>query len=286
MVSSTDILRIQELQDQLRYHNYRYYILNDPVISDHEFDRLYRELVGLEEKYPEYKTPDSPTQRAGTEPSDSFERLEHPAPILSLDNAFSPEDLLAWQERITKLDGRVQQSAFTLEPKLDGLTVVLHYESGTFARGATRGNSQAGEEITENLRTIRSLPLRIPQDPDGRLPPSRLVVRGEAFIKLSDFDNLNKNLAEKGEKTYVNPRNTAAGSLRQLDSSLTATRPLTLLVYQIVDSSDPIPSTQLETLEFLGSLGFPVPDFDFYQTLDELINHLEKWDRLRDSGID
>ena len=128
MVSSIDIFRLQELQEQLRFHNYRYYILNDPVISDHEFDRLYRELVELEERYPEYKTADSPTQRAGTEPSESFGRLEHPAPILSLDNAFSPEELLAWRDRILKLDNRVQQSAYTLEPKLDGLTVVLHYE--------------------------------------------------------------------------------------------------------------------------------------------------------------
>ncbi len=283
MVSSIDITRLQELQEQLRFHNYRYYILNDPVISDHEFDRLYRELVELEGRYPEYRTADSPTQRAGTEPSESFGRLDHPAPILSLDNAFSPEELLAWRERILKLDNRVNQSAYTLEPKLDGLTVVLHYESGIFVRGATRGNSLAGEEITENLRTIRSLPLRIPQDPDGRAAPARLVVRGEAFIKLSDFDNLNKKLEERGEKTYVNPRNTAAGSLRQLDSSLTAKRPLTLLVYQVVDSSDPLPATQLGALEFLRMMGFPVPDFDFCQTLEEVIELLNKWDQLRET---
>lgn len=283
MVSNPKIIRINELQEQLRYHNFRYYILNDPVISDLEYDRLYRELLELEEIYPDYKTPDSPTQRAGTEPAESFERLEHPAPILSLDNAFSVEELTAWQERIAKLDDRVMQSAYSLEPKLDGLTVVLHYESGLFVRGATRGNSLVGEEITENLRTIRSLPLRIPQDPDGRPAPERLVVRGEAFIKLSDFDKLNKEMAERGEKTYVNPRNTAAGSLRQLDSSLTAKRPLTLLVYQVVDSSDPLPATQRETLEFLRSLGFPVPDYDFCQSLDEVIEKLDKWDQIRES---
>ncbi|HDN05066.1 MAG TPA: NAD-dependent DNA ligase LigA [Chloroflexi bacterium] len=282
MVSKSEIARILELQEQLRYHNFRYYILNDPVISDYEYDRLYRELFDLERKYPEYKTTDSPTQRAGTEPSDSFARLEHPAPILSLDNAFSAEELVAWQARIAKLDERVMQSAFSLEPKLDGLTVVLHYESGLFVRGATRGNSLIGEEITENLRTIRSLPLRIPQNPEGRPAPASLVVRGEAFIKLSDFEKLNKELEERGEKTYVNPRNTAAGSLRQLDSSLTAKRPLTLLVYQVVASSDPLPETQQETLEFLRSLGFPVPDYDFCQTLGEVIENLEKWDLLRE----
>jgi len=281
MVSKKELNRILELQEQLRYHNYRYYILNDPVISDLEYDRMYRELFDLESQFPDYKTPDSPTQRAGTEPSDSFNRLEHPAPILSLDNAFSSEELVAWWERIARLDSRVADSAFSLEPKLDGLTVVLHYEDGLFVRGATRGNSLIGEEITENLRTIRSLPLRIPGDPDGRPAPSRLVVRGEAFIKLSDFEKLNLELQEKGEKTYVNPRNTAAGSLRQLDSSLTAKRPLTLLVYQIVDSSESLPATQLKTLESLRSWGFPIPEFDFCKTLGDVIGKLDKWDRVR-----
>ena len=276
-----DHQRIRDLQEQLRYHNYRYYILNDPVISDVEWDRLYRELLELEDKYPDLKTSDSPTQRAGTQPSDAFDRLEHPAPILSLDNAFSADELLAWQERITKLDQRVTESAYSLEPKLDGLTVVLHYENGVFSRGATRGNSLVGEEITENLRTIRSLPLRIPQDPDGPPPPALLVVRGEAFIRIPDFDRLNKTLEEKGEKTYVNPRNTAAGSLRQLDSSLTAKRPLTLLVYQIVDSSDGRPATQKETLDYLNRMGFPVPEYDFCSDMQTVIGLLDKWDGLR-----
>jgi DNA ligase (NAD+) len=273
--------RILDLQEQLRYHNYRYYILNDPVISDVEWDRLYHELLDLEGKHPELKTQDSPTQRAGTQPSDAFDRLEHPAPILSLDNAFSVEELLAWQERVSKLDSAVADSAYSLEPKLDGLTVVLHYENGVFARGATRGNSLVGEEITENLRTIRSLPLRIPQDPDGPTPPELLVVRGEAFIRIPDFDQLNRTLEEKGEKTYVNPRNTAAGSLRQLDSSLTAKRPLTLLVYQIVEKSDGMLSTQKDTLGYLQDMGFPVPDYDFCDSIQDVIDKLDKWDQLR-----
>jgi len=281
MESKLEGQRIRDLQEQLRFHNYRYYILNDPVISDGEWDLLYHELIDLEEKHPELKTQDSPTQRAGTQPSDAFDRLEHPAPILSLDNAFSAEELLAWQERVTKLDSRVAESAYSLEPKLDGLTVVLHYENGMFARGATRGNSEIGEEITENLRTIRSLPLRIPQDPDGPAPPELLVVRGEAFIRLPDFDKLNKGLEERGEKTYVNPRNTAAGSLRQLDSSLTAKRPLTLLTYQIVASSDELPPTQKETLEYLERMGFPVPEYDFCKSIQSVIDQLDKWDRLR-----
>ncbi len=273
--------RLEELQQLLRSHNYRYYILNAPVISDHEYDRYYRELLELEEKYPALKTPDSPTQRAGTPPSEAFVRLEHPAPILSLDNAFSVDELRAWQQRISKLDERAAEAEFIMEPKLDGLTVVLHYENGLFARGATRGNSEIGEEITENLRTIRTLPLRIPPDPESPVPPQNLVVRGEAFIRIADFEKLNKYLEEAGERTYVNPRNTAAGSLRQLDSSLTAKRPLTLLVYQIVTSSDPLPATQKETLFYLEQLGFPTPDYDYCPDLDTVISSLETWDIRR-----
>ncbi|MGB2955733.1 MAG: NAD-dependent DNA ligase LigA [Anaerolineales bacterium] len=281
MEYNLDQKRLVELQQLLRSHNHRYYVLNDPEISDHEFDRYYRELLELEDKYPAFKTPDSPTQRAGTPPSDAFTRLEHPAPILSLDNAFSADELRAWQQRISRLDDRAAGAEFMMEPKLDGLTVVLHYENGLFVRGATRGNSVFGEEITENLRTIRTLPLRIPPDPENPEPPQKLVVRGEAFIRISDFEKLNKNLEEAGERTYVNPRNTAAGSLRQLDSSLTAKRPLTLLVYQIVASSDPLPKTQKETLSCLGQLGFPTPDFDFCPDLDTVINSLEDWDSRR-----
>jgi len=273
--------RLIELQQLLRSHNYRYYILNNPVISDNEYDNYYRELLELEEKYPALKTPDSPTQRAGTPPSEAFTRLEHPAPILSLDNAFSADELRAWQERISRLDESAAGAEFMMEPKLDGLTVVLHYENGLFTRGATRGNSVIGEEITENLRTIRTLPLRIPPDPESTVPPQNLVVRGEAFIRISDFDKLNKYLEEAGERTYVNPRNIAAGSLRQLDSSLTAKRPLTLLVYQIVTSSDTLPRTQKETLSYLEQLGFPTPDFDFCPDLDAVINSLEDWEDRR-----
>jgi DNA ligase (NAD+) len=275
--------RIRELQEALRYHNFRYYILNEPVISDYEWDQLYRELLELEEKHPGLQTQDSPTQRAGTAPAEAFARIEHPAPILSLDNAFSVDELWNWNNRLAKLDPRVAGAQFSLEPKLDGLTVVLHYENGIFTRGATRGDSEVGEEITENLRTIRSLPLRIPPDKDGPQPPESLVVRGEAFLRISDFELLNKRLEEAGEKTYVNPRNTAAGSLRQLDSSLVAQRPLTVLIYQVVASSDNLPATQQETLEYLRVMGFPVPDYDFCSNLDQVISKLDKWEKLRNS---
>ena len=273
--------RVLELQEILRFHNYRYYVLNDPEISDAEWDRLYRELILLEEKYPQLRKPDSPTQRAGSQPSEAFGRLAHPAPILSLDNAFSGDELRSWLERITKLDPRAEKTGYSVEPKLDGLTVVLHYQDGLFTRGATRGNGEIGEEITDNLRTIRSLPLRIPQELKGPQPPAELVVRGEVFIKTSDFEKLNIALTEAGQKTYVNPRNTAAGSLRQLDSSLTAQRPLTLLVYQIAASSSPPPATQQKTLEYLRELGFPIPEHDFCANMDQVIEILKKWDLAR-----
>jgi len=277
---------INELRRFLQYHNYRYYILNEPLISDAEWDQSYRRLLELEEKYPDLKTPDSPTQRAGAPPADGFEKVSHPAPILSLDNAFSTEELKAWQQRLTNIDQEAAIADFTLEPKLDGLTVVLHYRDGLFVRGATRGNSEVGEDITTNLRTIKSLPLRIPVDENSQeQAPAEIVVRGEAFMKLSDFEKFNRQQEERGERIYVNPRNTAAGSLRQLDSSLTAKRPLTLLVYQIVTSSNQLPLTQRESLSYLESLGFPVPEFDYCQNLDEVINNLAKWDEAR-SRID
>ncbi len=273
---------IAELRKFLQYHNYRYYILNQPLISDAEWDQSYRRLLELEEKHPELKTPDSPTQRAGAPPADGFEKVPHPEPILSLDNAFSVEELKAWQQRIAKINAKAAEADFTAEPKLDGLTVVLHYNNGLFVQGATRGDSEVGEDITANLKTIKSLPLRIPTDDNSTVKaPGEIVVRGEAFMKLSDFERFNREQEQKGERTYVNPRNTAAGSLRQLDSSLTAKRPLSLLVYQIVSTSNRLPSTQRETLSYLKSLGFPVPDFDYCENLEQVIRALDQWDQIR-----
>ncbi|MEA2009047.1 MAG: NAD-dependent DNA ligase LigA [Chloroflexota bacterium] len=273
---------IEKLRQEIRYHNYCYYVLNDPIISDYEYDQLYAKLRQLEEEHPDLVTFDSPTQRAGAPPAEALERVRHPAPILSLNNAFSAEDIREWLGRVAKLDDRVQETTFTVEPKLDGLTVVLHYENGLFVQGATRGNSKVGEDITENLRTIKALPLRIPPTPDGPAPPERLVVRGEAFIRIPDFEKLNRRLEEAGEKTYVNPRNTAAGALRQLDSAQTAQRSLTLLVYQIVDGTGELPATQQETLAYLASYGFPIPDNEHCQTLEEVMTVCQTWAERRD----
>ena len=294
--------RYEELKGQINFHNHRYHVLDDPVISDLEFDKLVVELRQIESDHPDWVTPDSPTQRAGAVPSDKFEKVRHPRSILSLANAFGAADARAWYERVRKLDDRVEHAQFVVEPKIDGLSVVLHYRDGIFVQGATRGDGVIGEDITANLRTVKAIPLRIPvgradhqRTTADRKPsfmvnrlPSYLVVRGEVFIPVKEFEKLNQKLAEAGEKTYLNPRNTAAGSLRQLDPSITASRPLTLLVYQILawettPQTPPEPRSQWELLEYLRSLGFPVTrDAQRFDDIESAISYTESWDKRRD----
>jgi DNA ligase (NAD+) len=269
--------RLEQLKREINYHNYRYHVLDDPVISDYEYDKLLTVLRQIENDHPDWVTSDSPSQRAGATPLDKFSKVRHPAPILSLANAFAADDVNAWFDRISRIDSQVKSADFVVEPKIDGLTVVLHYRDGVFVLGATRGDGIVGEDITANLQTVRALPLKLPVDPQGQIPPSNLVVRGEAFITLKEFEKLNKRLEEAGEATYQNPRNTAAGSLRQLDPGLTATRPLTILVYAIVTADGPVPNTQVELLSYLTSLGFPVPESYYCHHIDESIdayNHI------------
>ena len=275
--------RLEELRDEINFHIYRYHVLDSPVISDYEYDRLLTELNQIEAEHPEWIKPDSPTQRVGPKPAEKFVKVQHPAPILSLANAFDTEDVQAWYNRILKLDDRVAQADFVIQPKIDGLTVVLHYQDGYFVQGATRGDGIVGEGITSNLKTIRSLPLKVPVLAGGPTPPTRLVVRGEAFISIKEFEALNRRLEEAGEKTYLNPRNTAAGSLRQLDPSLTATRPLTMLIYQIVDSTSPMPASELDTLAYLRDLGFPVVEDIYCQDIEAAIEASEALTRRRDN---
>ena len=283
MANETLFQELEQLKKEINFHNYRYHVLDDPLISDYEYDALTKKLRLIEEQHPEWVTADSPSRRAGAKPLDRFVKVKHPAPILSLANAFSAEDLQAWYERILRLDERVAKSAFVMEPKIDGLTVVLHYERGVFVRGASRGDGEIGEDITENLRTVRAIPLRIPVGESNISVPERFVVRGEVFIFSRDFERLNQKLEEAGEKTYLNPRNTAAGSLRQLDPALTAERPLTLLTYAIVDSSDPLPKTQWDTLMTLKSLGFPVSELcEKVRTIQQVIEKIAKWTERRD----
>ena len=264
--------RLDQLKREINYHNYRYHVLDSPVISDYEYDRLIKELREIETAHPDWITPDSPSQRAGAAPIEKFTKVQHPAPILSLANAFDEDDVKAWYERVSKIDSRVKSTGFIVEPKIDGLTVVLHYHDGIFIQGATRGDGIFGEDITANLKTVRSLPLKLPVEAKGPTPSAELVVRGEAFINLKEFEKLNKRLEEAGESTYQNPRNTAAGSLRQLDPGLTATRPLTILVYAIISGNGKLPTTQKDRLNYLSSLGFPVPEANFCSNLNEAIN--------------
>jgi len=277
--------RYEELKQQINHHNYLYHVEDAPVISDAEYDKLLVELRQIEADHPDWVTPDSPTQRAGATLSEKFEKVRHPRPILSLANAFGAEDARAWYERVCKLDDRVEKAKFVVEPKIDGLSVVLHYRDGLFVQGATRGDGEVGEDITANLRTVKAIPLKIPvaAAPGLSLPPY-LVVRGEVFIPNAEFDKLNEKLEEAGEKTYLNPRNTAAGSLRQLDPSITAARPLTILVYQIVYSEGgPVPASQWDLLEYLKALGFPVTDVARrFDDIGSAIDYTVTWDKRRD----
>ncbi len=284
MADRQAIERAADLRGQIALHNHRYHVLQSPLISDYEFDRLLRELADLEAQHPEVITPDSPTRRVGGQAVEKFVKVRHPVPVLSLGNAFDAQEVRAWFERISRLDSGVEGASFVVEPKLDGLTVVLHYQDGVFSLGATRGDGEAGEDITANLRTVRSLPLRIPVDPEGPTPPRRLVVRGEALIFLKDFEDLNRKMEAAGEKAYVNPRNTASGALRQLDPSLTASRPIRLLSYAILDSSDGLPETQAEALAMLRACGFPVAEgIAVAPSLEEAVAIASAWAERRDS---
>ena len=280
-MSVTD--RIEALRKQINFHLYRYHVLDSPVISDAEYDQLYLELLALEEAHPELITPDSPTQRAGAEPLAAFTKVTHPRPILSLSNAFNVEDLYAWRTRIDRLLPEDTALNYVVEPKIDGLTVVLTYRDGVFVQGATRGNGEVGEDITQNLRTLKGIPTRIPIDPDSDLaPPPYLVVRGEAFFPLDKFEAWNSARGEAGEQTYMNPRNAAAGSLRQLDSTITAARPLTLYCYDLIDWDGLAIDTQWERLAFLRAMGFPTsPDNVYCEDLEGVAAQYDIWAEKR-----
>ncbi len=242
--------RLEEIRAQVNHHNYRYHALDAPEIGDAEFDALFRELRAIEERHPELVTADSPTQRVGAEPVAGFEEAVHPNPMLSLGNAFDEEQLMAWHRRAQAL---VDGEAFGMvcELKFDGLAVALTYEDGVLVRGATRGNGAVGEDVTSNLRTVRSIPLRLLGD-----VPGRIEVRGEVLFPKSRFDRLNEERAEAGLPTYANPRNTAAGSVRQLDPRITAARGLDIFVYSLGYADAPMPDTHWKTLAYLARLGF------------------------------
>jgi len=249
------ILEIELLRKEIEAHNQRYYVLDDPQISDADYDQLLRRLQNLEKAHPDLITPESPTQRVGAPPLASFSQVEHLVPMLSLDNAFSKTELEEFERRLqSRLDSDAQIN-YCAEPKLDGLAVSLLYEQGRFVRGATRGDGRVGENISLNLRTLADIPRTL----QGDNLPSRLEVRGEVFMPKAGFAALNKTALETGEKVFVNPRNAAAGSLRQLDSAITATRPLSLYCYALgLIEGVELPATHSETLNLLQNWGFPI----------------------------
>jgi DNA ligase (NAD+) len=277
--------RADWLREEINLHSHRYFVLDSPLISDAQFDLLVDELREIEHQYPELITPDSPTQRVQGQPAAGFAKVAHPAPILSLDKVTNREQIFAWYSRISKLLPSTDTPlSYVVEPKLDGLTVVLHYDHGRFVLGATRGDGQVGEDITGNLRTLPTLPLRIPVSSEGPEPPARLVVRGEVLILIDDFASLNQRLISEGETPFANPRNAAAGSLRQLDARITAQRPLRLFVYSVVEKEGRAPATQHETLSYLEALGFPVTvETRSFESLEDVADHCEAMDEQRNT---
>ena len=285
MIPSDITARVAQLRGELQLHNYLYYVTQSPSISDSDFDDLFRELQDLESQYPELIKDDSPTQRVGGYPSNKFNKVDHPNPILSLSKVNNPSGTEAWFARISKLDKRVGSTKLVVEPKIDGLTVVLHYENGVFIKGCTRGDGYVGEDITRNLRTVRSLPLRVPVKGSIDLPIN-LVVRGEAFIPNQSFQDLNNKLAAAGERTYINARNAASGALRQLDPSITASRPIALFCYEVVASDMQPLNSQWDTLNYLRELGFPVSnESSVCDNIQDVITRCQKWSDKK-KGLD
>lgn len=278
--------KIDELRREINYHLYRYHTLDDPVISDAEYDRLVQQLRDLEAEHPELITPDSPTRRVGAAPLDAFEKVTHPVPMTSLGNAFNDADLRAWLARVGRLlPGGVTTSGLELvvEPKIDGLAVALTYDNGLLVRGATRGNGVIGENVTANVRTVKSVPLRIPADPAGPTAPARIEVRGEIYMPVAQFNVFNRQQAEKEDKVFANPRNAAAGSLRQLDSRVTAERPLAFFAYAIGYVEGAQVSSQSQALDYLRRLGFPVnPDILVTSDFEEALRFAHTWMEQRD----
>jgi len=271
--------KIDELKAAINRANYRYYVLDNPDISDSEYDSLMRELQRLEEQYPQLLTPDSPTQRVGAAPLEAFGVVEHPRPLLSLGNAFSDEELTAWYARTVKLAGGTSFD-FVCEHKIDGLAVALTYVSGQLVTGATRGDGLRGENITQNLRTVRSIPLSVPKD-----APPRFEVRGEVYLPKNGFHKLNRERAAEGQPLFANPRNAAAGSVRQLDSRITAKRPLDIFIYMLGwAEGKPTPATHQETMAWLKSLGFKTnPNNKRVATIEEARKYYHLWEKQRES---
>ena len=273
MEHSSPAARAAELRQELNFHNYRYYTLDDPVVGDGQYDALLRELREIEKQHPELFSADSPTQRVGGEPSPAFHEVEHSRPMLSLDNAFDFDELAAWHRRVT---GLLDGASFDMvcELKIDGLAVNLTYEGGVLVQGATRGNGTTGEDVTRNLRTIRTIPLTL----EGFVPPV-LEVRGEVYLPINEFRKLNMEREERGEQLYANPRNTGAGTIRQLDPKVTAARNMQIWVYSL-NSTEGMEflESHWDALEWLKNVGFRInPENRLCHTIDEVQDYYQSW---------
>ena len=273
--------RLAELRREINFHDHRYYVLDAPVISDGEYDRLFRELLELEEQFPGLITPDSPSQRVGGEPLSQFETVKHLFPMYSLDNIFHSDELAAFQKKICRFLQFEGDIVYVAEPKLDGLAVELIYDNGSLATGLTRGDGIVGENITSQLRTVQTIPLRLLESTQMQIP-ERLIVRGEVYLPRDGFLRLNQQRLKDGEPLFANPRNAAAGSLRQLDSSVTARRPLAFFVYGAAEPDSFACSGQWELLKLLGDFGFRInPYVRQCSTLEEVQNWYEKLQEIR-----
>jgi len=277
MVDKNIKKRVKELREEIRKHEYKYYVLDNPEISDYEYDQMMKKLEKLEEKYPELKTEDSPTQRVGGEPRDEFKRVEHSTQVLSLDNAFGKEELEDFDDRI-KRNLSTDNYEYIVEHKIDGLSAILRYEDSTLDIGATRGNGLVGEDVTHNLKTINSIPLKL------RKENIDLQLRGEVFIKKDDFKELNKKREKEEKNLFANPRNAAAGSIRQLDPRIAAERPLSFIAYDLVEFEDSQKeiNSHLQALEFLKELGFNINWYQKCNDIKEVIEICEKWVEKRE----
>ncbi len=279
MTHAEILAKLIALKDEIRRHDNLYYAKDRPEISDAEYDRLFRELIDLERQHPELVTPDSPTQRVGAPPLESLIKVPHEQPMLSLDSIVDQEEVQAFDQRM-KRELEAQSIEYSAEPKFDGLSVELVYDHGVFTRGATRGDGTTGEDVTVNLRTIRSLPLQLHAQAGL---PDHLVVRGEVYMPLDDFQALNRRITERGDDAFANPRNAASGSLRQLDSTITATRPLVVTCYEIMAQSSPVPLTHWDELERMAQWGLPVPDRrKLCSSIDEVTAFHHETESVRD----
>jgi len=272
---------VEQLREALRHHNYRYYVLDDPIVSDAEYDRLFRQLRDLERAYPEFRTPDSPTQQVGGPVRDELGTVDHPAPMLSLNAAYETEDIRSFDETCREELGR-SSVTYTAEPKFDGIAVELIYEEGTLVQASTRGDGTTGEEITANVKTIKSVPLRL-RDTE-RPVPDRLVVRGEAYMRKDEFNAFNRHREENGKKPFANPRNAAAGSLRQLDSNVTARRPLHVYFFEVPPGEGPSFDTHADALTALPDWGLRVCHEHIRRCdgIEEALVHYERLVEARD----